>query len=219
MDTQTGYGDLRAPGRDPVRRLAPLAEARAAVLTILVLAACGVGVGLLWSAVSPRVHVIVTANGPDLEHYGSSEFFAGDGSFVIIGVVAGLVAALAVWSLARRRRGPLQLVALAVGCLACGFVAWQVGRHLGLSHYHDLLKNAEEGRRFTKPVDLRGKVALVAQPFAAVVTYLVLVSWVARPDLGVGQKSVEPQGDLQLGEGDRHGAQSPEHGHLPLQQP
>ncbi len=218
MDTQTGYGDLRASDPVTARWRLSVAEARAAVVTIVVLAAVGGGLGLLWSAVSPRVHVIVTATGPDLVHYGGSEFFGGEGSFVIIGAVAGILATLVAWSLGRRWRGPVQLVALTLGCLACAAVAWQVGSHIGLSHFHDLLKNAGQGRRFTKPVDLRGRVALVAQPFTAVVTYLVLVSWVARPDLGASN-SVEPHGDLQLGEGDRHGPQPTEHGHLPLQQP
>ncbi|MEP6695662.1 MAG: DUF2567 domain-containing protein [Pseudonocardiales bacterium] len=195
------------------------AEIRGAAAVISAMAAVGVGTGLLWSALSPRVHVIVTSAGPDLEHYGSDEFFAGDGSFVFIGAVTGVLAALAVWWLARRRRGPVQLVVLALGCTACGLVAWQVGRHLGLAHFHDLIRHAPVGRRFAKPVDLRGRVALVAQPCVAVIAYLVLVSWVARSDLGVPSGSVETQGDLQLGEGDRYGAQAPEHGHLPLQQP
>jgi hypothetical protein len=196
-----------------------LAEARPAAVTIAVLAVVGVGVGWLWSSLSPHVHVVVSAGGPDLENYGSDEFFAGDGSFALIGAAAGLLAALVLWWLGRRWRGPVQLAGLALGGLACGLVAWQVGRHLGLQHYHDLLRTAGVGRRFTKPVDLRGKIVLVAQPFAAVTAYLILASWVAQRDLRVPAASVELHRHPQFGEGDRHGPQPPEHGHLPLEQP
>lgn len=200
MDNQTGYGQVSPPGwaphPPPVAVRPPLAQARVAVAVMVALAATGALTGLIWSVSSPRVQVIITTAGPDLAHYGSDEFFAGDGTFVIIGVLAGIVAALAVWLLARRWRGPVQLVALALGCLAGGLVAWQVGRHLGLAHFHNLLRTAGVGQRFGKPVDLRAKVALMTQPGVAVITYLVLVSWVARPDLGVpgapGEGSVEP---------------------------
>lgn len=219
VGTPTGFGAPQEPSPSPVRFRITVAELRAAALTVVALAGTGLGVGLLWAAVSPRVHVIVTAAGPDLEHYDSDEFFAGDGSFVLIGAAVGVLAALAAWWLLNSRRGPVQLVGLAVGCLVSAVVAWQVGRHVGLAHFHDLVRQAEVGRRFTKPVDLRGKIGLVAQPFAAVATYIVLASWVARPDLGVQRGSVEPQRDPQLGESDRHSAQPPEHGRLPLEQP
>jgi hypothetical protein len=219
VDTSTGQAEPEDAELLPPGRISRLREARAAGVTIALLAVAGLAMGLLWSVVSPRVHVIVTTTGPDLEHYGSDEFFAGDASFALIGAAVGLLAAVAVWWLARRWRGPVQLLVLAVGCLACGLVAWQVGRHIGLGYFHDLLRDGRVGQRFVKPVDLRAKVVLVAAPLTAVIGYVVLASWVARPDLGVPRWSVETHGHLQLREADRHRAQPPEHGHLPLEQP
>ncbi len=219
MDAWTRYGQPPSTSPDRFRLRVTRREARDAVATTALLAAFGISLGALWSKVSPRVQVVVTAAGPDLAHYDSDEFFAGDGTFVLLGAVAGLLAALALWWLGRRWRGPVQILVLALGCAACAVVVWQVGRRIGLDHFHDLLRSAEPGRRFSKPVDLRGKIGLVAQPFVAVATYMALASWVARPDLGVRRDSVGVYADREVGPGDWHGPQPPEHGHLPAQQP
>lgn len=156
----------------------------AALVLLAGLGLVGTVMGVLWSAVSPPVHVVITAVGPDLANVGSDELFAVDGTFALIGATLGIVVGVAVWFAARRWRGPVLVVGLVLGSLLCGLVAWQVGRRVGLGHYHALLHSTDVGRRFTKPVDLRSKVALVPQPFFALAGYLVLAAWVARADLG-----------------------------------
>jgi len=185
VDTGAEHGDR--PGAAVVTPApASSRDVPAALFLLAGLALLGVGVGLLWSALSPPVQVIITRAGPDLANYGSDEFFAVDGTFALIGAAVGLLTGVAVWFAARRWRGPVLMGALVLGSLACGLVAWQVGRQVGLGHYHSLLHSTDVGRRFSKPVDLRSKVALIPQPFFALAGYLVLAAWVARPDLGRG---------------------------------
>jgi len=184
---RVGYGEsagaVAAPPPTPalprLRRELPAGLAVIAVAGLL-----GVPLGLLWSVVSPPVHVVITSAGADLANYGSDELFAVDATFALLGAAVGVVTGLALWFLARSHRGPVLMVALVLGSLAGGLVAWAVGRQIGLAHYHSLVHSTVVGRRFTKPVDLRSKAALVPQPFSALVGYLVSAALVARPDLG-----------------------------------
>lgn len=185
MDTTTAYEGLPgATALPPGHRTRLTAEVRAALAVLAGLALLGVAQGMLWSAVSPRVHVVITAAGPDLAHYGSDELFAVDGTFALLGAAAGVLTGIAVWFAVRRWRGPLLMGGLVLGSLLCGLVTWQVGRRIGLGHYHSLLHSTDAGRQFSQPVDLRSWAALVPQPFLALAGYLVLAAWVARPDLG-----------------------------------
>lgn len=206
MDTLAAAGQLPAdPPRRRSDRAAPGAELVAALATLVTLGVLGVAIALIWAALSPRVRIIITPAGPDLVQYANSDFFAGDGTFLVIGIVAGLLSGVAVWLIARRWRGPLILLGLALGALLGALVAWQVGRQIGLAHYHQLLHSTDVGRRFDKPVDLRSKAALLAQPFAATLAYVFLAARAARPDLGRSPRgSVEPERDPQLGEWDRN---------------
>lgn len=208
MDTLAAAGQLPAdPPRRRSNRAAPGAELVAALTTLVTLGVLGVAIAPIWAALSPRVRIIITPAGPDLVQYANSDFFAGDGTFLVIGIVAGLVSGVAAWLIARRWRGPLILVGLALGALLGALIAWQVGRQIGLPHYHQLLHSTDVGRRFDKPVDLRSKAALLAQPFAATLAYVFLTARVGRPDLGRSRRgSVEPERDLQLGEWDRNRA-------------
>ena len=160
-------------------------ELRTAAALIVVLAGVGALIGLLWSAVSPHVQVVITPSGPDLASYESDTFFAAEGTFLFLGLGVGLLAGVATWLL-RRYRGPVLLGALVIGCLIGSYLAWQVGSHLGLAHYDQLLHSTDVGKRFGKPVDLRGRGVLYAQALAGAVIYLVLAAWSARPDLHRG---------------------------------
>lgn len=189
VDTWSG-GVAELPGELPsplsVREPAPVsarAEVGIAVITVAVLAALGAGVGAFWAAVSPHVAVVISADGPGVQPGGGEEFFAGEGVFALIGIAIGLLTGFAVWYTARRWRGPLVLAAVFAGSLAGALVAWQVGRHLGLAHYQELLRSSDVGRAFTKPVDVRSKGLLLFQPTVATAVYLFLAGWTGRPDL------------------------------------
>ncbi len=166
------------PPRKPFRK-----ELAAAASTAVVLAILGVGVGLVWSAVSPQVGVVITADGPSLLPGSEDDYFAGEGVFVLIAVVVGLLSGVTTWYVVRRWRGPALLVALMVGGLAGALIAWQVGHHLGLAQFRALLQSTDVGREFHRPVDVRSRGILLVQPLAAALAYVLLASWTVRPDL------------------------------------
>lgn len=159
------------------------AEVGVAAITGVVLAILGAGVGAFWAAVGPHVAVVITADGPNWKPDGGDEFFAGEGAFALIAIAVGLLSGIAGWALGRRWRGPILLAGLAVGGFAGALVAWQVGKHVGLSAYQDLLKSTDVGREFNRPVEVRSKGMLLLQPLAAVVVYVWLACWKVQPDL------------------------------------
>ncbi|MEV4769624.1 DUF2567 domain-containing protein [Micromonospora humida] len=163
---------------------------------VLGLTASGVPLGLLWAALAPDTPVLKTAEGAVYAQPQPEQPIAADGWFSLLGIGFGVLAAIAVWTLLRRRRGPVNLVALTVGALGAALVAWQVGRRVGLAGYQRLLDTAPAGTPFGKPADLRaggidrlfgvlpvpyGNLLLAA--FAAAVTYTLLAGWSRWPSL------------------------------------
>ncbi|WFE67661.1 DUF2567 domain-containing protein [Micromonospora sp. WMMD714] len=176
----------RRPGRT-------LAVAGALVLGV---AALGGPLGLLWAALAPDTPVRKTAEGAVYAQPQPEQPIAADGWFSLLGLGFGVLAAIAVWTLLRRRRGPVDLAALTVGALGAALVAWQLGRRIGLDGYQRLLATAPAGTPFDKPADLRaggierifgvlpvpyGNLLLPA--FAAAVTYTLLAGWSRWPAL------------------------------------
>ena len=121
---------------------------------------------------------------------------AADGWFSLLGLAFGLLVALALWWVLRRRRGPVGLLAAVLGTLAAAPVAWQVGRRVGLATFDRLLATAPAGQAFSKPADLRaggvdwllgvlpvphGNLLLPA--FGAAVMYTLLAGWSRWPGL------------------------------------
>ncbi|MFF5172107.1 DUF2567 domain-containing protein [Micromonospora sp. NPDC000089] len=188
----------------PVVTDRPRHRVAVAVATALGVALLGVPLGLLWAAVAPDTPVLKTAEGAIYAQPQPEQPIAADGWFSVLGLAFGLLCAVGLWMLLRRRRGPGTLFAVALGALGAGLVAWQVGRRIGLSGYQRLLATAPEGTAFTKPADLRaggierllgvlpvpfGDVLLPA--FAAVVVYTLLAGWSRWP-------SLRPEPDLEL---------------------
>lgn len=167
-----------------------------AVALVLGLTALGAPLGLLWAALAPDTPVLKTAEGAIYAQPQPEQPIAADGWFSLLGLGFGVLAALAVWTLLRRRRGPVGLVAVTVGALGTALVAWQLGRRIGLDGYQRLLASAPAGTPFDKPADLRaggiervlgvlplpyGNLLLPA--FAAAVTYTLLAGWSRWPSL------------------------------------
>jgi hypothetical protein len=132
-------------------------EPLAALLVAAAVSAVGAPVGLLWAAVTPRVEIIMSASGPTLADSEPEQYVAGDGWFVFLTVAAGVLLAVLVWLLVRRYRGPVMLVALAVGSVASAVIAAWVGHRIGLSQYQSLLKHATVGQHFRRPVNVATK--------------------------------------------------------------
>jgi hypothetical protein len=196
--SDSGAADLLDTGSDPSastgwgepdRRATWGTEAALATLVILLLAAFGVVLGVVWQWATPGAGVLMTGEGPIHANPNSEHYFADDGWFALIGGVAGVVAAVACWTLARRHRGPVVMIGTVVGCLLSAVVAWQVGRHIGLAAFRDLLEHAATGRVFRRPARLAALGVLGVQGFAAAFTYTLLAGWsryptLRRPDLG-----------------------------------
>ncbi|MEU5939738.1 DUF2567 domain-containing protein [Micromonospora sp. NPDC047548] len=178
------------PGDRPRRTLAATAT------TVLGLTVLGVPLGLLWAAVAPDTPVVKTARGAVYAQPQPEQPIAADGWFSLLGLGFGVLAAVGLWVLLRRRRGPAVLVGAALGALGAALVAWQVGRRVGLAGYQRLLEHAPDGTAFTKPADLRaGGIEwvsgvlpvpfgdLLVPAFAAAVTYTLLAGWSRWPSL------------------------------------
>ncbi|MFD6683720.1 DUF2567 domain-containing protein [Micromonospora parva] len=176
--------------RRPLRTLATVVGA------VLALAALGIPLGLLWAALAPDTPVLKTAEGAIYAEPQPEQPIAADGWFSLLGLAFGLLVALALWVVLRRRRGPVGLVAAVLGTLVAAPVAWQVGRRIGLATFDRLLATAPVGQAFDKPADLRaggvdwllgvlpvphGNLLLPA--FGAAVMYTLLAGWSRWPGL------------------------------------
>ncbi|MEV4720205.1 DUF2567 domain-containing protein [Micromonospora noduli] len=176
--------------RRPLRALATVLGA------VLALAALGVPLGLLWAALAPDTPVLKTAEGAIYAEPQPEQPIAADGWFSLLGLAFGLLVALTLWFVLRRRRGPVGLLAAVLGTLAAAPVAWQVGRRIGLGTFDRLLATAPAGQSFSKPADLRaggvdwllgvlpvphGNLLLPA--FGAAVMYTLLAGWSRWPGL------------------------------------
>lgn len=158
------------------------ADLRSSAALVLALALTGVPVGLLWWLLAPRADFRVTEDGPVPIGNPSGELLvADDGVLVLLLAATGLIAGAAAWWL-RRRRGVATVVALAVGVLATGVVAWQLGELLGPAPTQAQLDDL--GARLTTPLRLGGLPVLAVGPFAAVLAYLVPVVSTRGDDLG-----------------------------------
>ena len=173
----------------------------------VVLAILGAPLGLLWKALAPVVPLIKVEGGARLTEPQPEEYVAADGWFTLLGLGFGIVAAILVWLLVRRSRGPAVLLGVAVGTVGAALVAWWIGT-LGHGDFEGLVASAPVGTPIDQPADLRaggfewlwgviptlqGDVLLPA--FGAVVTYTLLAGWSRYPSL-VPEK--EPAGPLML---------------------
>ncbi|MCM0676631.1 DUF2567 domain-containing protein, partial [Micromonospora phytophila] len=151
---------------------------------------------LLWAALAPDTPVLKTPDGAIYAQPQPEQPIAADGWFSLLGLGFGVLAAVALWFLLRRIRGPVGLLAAVLGAFGAALVAWQVGRRIGLAGYERLLETAPDGRAFGKPADLRaggiewvfgvlpvphGNLLLPA--FGAAVAYTLLAGWSRWPSL------------------------------------
>ncbi|MFG3255831.1 hypothetical protein [Streptomyces sp. NPDC048172] len=167
------------PGPNDEASATPGREVRDAVLYGLGVAAVGVVFALLWVWLAPRVPLFTDGKAVYLKDPEGEEAFGADGSFLLIGVVIGVVTG-AIAFYARKLGGVGLVVGLGVGALAGSFLAWRLGVWLGPeSDMVVAAKEAGKGATFDAPMKLQAKGALLAWPLAALVTHLALtvVQW------------------------------------------
>jgi peptidoglycan/LPS O-acetylase OafA/YrhL len=187
-------------------------EALIALAVAAALAALGLPLGLLWRAVAPKVEFVMTDQGATTLQSEPEGFVAGDGWYVLITFAAGLLAAVAVWALMRRRRGPLLLLGLVAGCVAGGVLTAWLGHHIGYGQFRQLALHAPVGTHFLRPPSVRsGDVglwfgflprvqgAVLVQAVAAVLTYLMLAAFHVEPDLHRPLDPGDPEDEISWG--------------------
>ncbi|MET8232469.1 DUF2567 domain-containing protein [Micromonospora sp. NPDC005298] len=194
VGASTAYQSSPELSADEPRR--PLRAVATVLGFVLAFAVLGAPLGWLWAALAPDTPVLKTAEGAIYAEPQPEQPIAADGWFSLLGLAFGVLAALVVWYVLRRRRGPVGLLAVVLGALAAAPVAWQVGRRVGLGTFDRLLATAPDGQAFTKPADLRaggvdwllgvlpvphGNLLLPA--FGAAITYTLLAGWSRWPSL------------------------------------
>jgi hypothetical protein len=179
------YPEWTGPQSRPGVRLVPTRrEVAVAAAVVAGLAALGVLVGLLWAVLSPRLEFRVVRPDyalPVLPE--AEEYIAADGRFALLTLGAGALAGLVCWW-SRRTRGPLLVLALAVGGLVGAIVAWRLGPVFAPGYQPADLRVV--GNLVRQPLQLGAEAALVVEPIAAVVVYLLAAGFASRNDLGRG---------------------------------
>lgn len=170
---------------EPVRRSRrSLGRTLLVALSVTVaMSAVGAPLGLLWSWLAPSVPVLNTGQDILVNDPSPEEYIAADGWFTLIGFGFGLVAAVIVWLVLRRDRGPALLLGVTFGGLGAALAMWGAGRLVGLSAWQDWQESSKAGDTFGRPPDLRSHGALLVVAFAAVIVTTLLAGWSNDPDL------------------------------------
>lgn len=143
-------------------------------LTAGVTVLLGAPLGLLWSAVAPHAHITVEAGDAFISDATTEVFIAGDGWFIGLTLLAGVVCGVLAW-LAARTSGPFVVVGLALGGAAAAYVASRVGVRVGQDTLRELVRSGKQGT-YAGNIALQAKAALVVWPLAAVAAFAALVA-------------------------------------------
>jgi hypothetical protein len=176
-----------------------------AVVAAAVIAALGLGLGLIWSGVAPWVPVVRVPTGAVLAQPEQEQMIAAEGWYLIITILAGVALAVLAWTLLRRFRGVPALLGVTVGSVAAGLLAYWVGHHLGHGHAEYLANHAPVGTAFSVPPNLRAQQFglwhgwlpyargdVLAMAIAAIVTYFLLAGFSSHPSLRAGRTAPPP---------------------------
>ncbi|MGP3636593.1 ABC transporter permease [Streptomyces sp. 24-1644] len=169
-------GASPVPGHEPSHGKEAATELRQAAVITALLTAAGVLLGLLWLWLAPRVPLISDDTAVFLKDSEGEEAVAADGTFVLLALAFGAVAAFAVFFY-RRRGGILLVAGLALGGLLGSLLAWGIGVWFGPSS--DVVARAREvgkGVTFDAPLELHAAGVVLAWPIAAMLVHLGLTA-------------------------------------------
>jgi hypothetical protein len=159
----TAAGGPSAPEPSP---RADLVAAGVAAVTCVLL---GAPVGLLWATVAPKVVVEVSGTAVRLSS-DASTFIAGDGWFLGVVFVAGLLTGLVAWAVGRRH-GPGVVAGLTVGGLIGAYVAARTGELVDEGSARAAVEAGRMGGLELSLV-LRSTEAVVGWPVGALLGFL-----------------------------------------------
>ncbi|RRS01959.1 DUF2567 domain-containing protein [Glycomyces terrestris] len=196
------YGGKRTRSQRTVGR-----DLLAAGFLAVILTALGFPAAMLWQIVTPRVEYVVVDGGWAMVEPYPDAFVEGDLVFAGIGLVLGILAAVAAWAAMRDRRGPILLLGLVIGSVACQVVAWKIGA-IEWQAFWDAVERAPAGAHMWRPpsvlfveldpaaawaalrvgdltaaLDALRLGALAVMALAATFTYTVAAGWSRRPSL------------------------------------
>ncbi|MGH3844572.1 MAG: DUF2567 domain-containing protein [Pseudonocardiaceae bacterium] len=174
-----------APEPAPLRRAAVDPADLGPALSVLgAVALLGIPLGALWAWLAPPEFVArsdrALTPGGVLPFASQSEHRFDDmATFVLLGIAAGVLTGAALW-LYRRRRGPVLLIAAAVGSVIAAWLAMDTGLWLVAAGYPDL---ASTGAPFPRAPVLDSGWVLVGQPFGVAVASCITTAWNRSEDL------------------------------------
>jgi hypothetical protein len=177
-----------------VRKIEELGWAGIAAVSV---SALGLGLGLLWYLVVPPLPVRKVEGGFAYIQPDPEQPVAADGWFAILGLLFGVLMALAFWAILRKSRGPVQLAGLVLGAIAAGWIAFNFGMALEKQKYDAGMKAAVMEQIVDSPakinavkrfnVPLLGNKPLVGTPLVPALgvslAYAVLAGWSRWPSL------------------------------------
>lgn len=144
------------------------------LLTAAVVVLLGAPTGLLWSALAPHARVVVAGGEGFIADAQTEVFIAGDGWFVGITLLAGILTGVLGW-LAARGSGPFVVVGLAVGGALAALVASRVGLRVGQDALLAAVRGGADGD-YVGNVALQAKAAIVVWPLGAMAAFTTLVA-------------------------------------------
>ncbi|HEX6472463.1 MAG TPA: hypothetical protein VF069_25445 [Streptosporangiaceae bacterium] len=128
----------------------------------------GVGVGLLWQAISPSIRYVVVDGRPILADPESQSLISTDGRFAILTALGGLLCGMVAYLAAGRGTDIAIVTGLALGGIVATVLAWRVGHQIGLDAFQHAVHGARDGVFVTGVADLRATGVLVFWPLVAV---------------------------------------------------
>ncbi|MEU6997765.1 hypothetical protein [Nonomuraea sp. NPDC046570] len=144
-----------------------LGHVRAFAVTVLALAALGLGAGLTWSWLAPRTPYAVTGEGPVLADPSTQSLIAADGWFAVLTGLLGVLCGVGAWYAARHRPLPVILGLCAGGTLAAFLTLW-AGSTFTLGAVHLAARTPPGVEIVAGSLTLTAKGVLVAWPLFAV---------------------------------------------------
>lgn len=161
-------------------------EARAAAIVLVALVVVSALTGVAWGYLAPpeRLYVVEPDRGSVLSGESAHQFDA-LAIFVLIGIVTGILTAVATWRW-RTVRGPILLAGVLLGSLAGAFVMRWVGEGVAEA-VHARPKHPPVHSIVEIAPTMQAWPAMIAQPLTAALVILILTALSVADDLGSGQ--------------------------------
>lgn len=174
---------LTFPYRHDTPRVVIKADLLPALSVMSSVSLLGLLVGWLWSRLAPPQRMVIAQDGTPVPLTAESYHRFDDlVLFTLLGLAAGLVTGLGVWFL-RERRGPVIMIAAAVGSVVGGWLAMQVGTAWAEGRY-PVGSKVEVLDIILRAPQLESTWALLAWPLTTALVYGVMAAWNAMDDLG-----------------------------------